>query len=1307
MLNICVSYSQEPFGAQFKSWVLSDATNDSRELAKADFQDRVLHTISRIDEQLIRNIKVIDSTIGAIYYQIQQDEKSLTGLDSLQATLQRARSARLAHYRLLEIENLLYFSSRLKTNLDSLGSPTYFYSLGLYHVGRETLLESYASIGEQFADNFQLKYQNDYTISFSTTINDGGDMTGGAEVGQPGMFTVLGGAIGTGVGGMAGGIGAIPGGVIGSVVGGSIDYFLGSKKAKEAQEKAEKEFKKQMKLLQEGIEDLPSQLTPVDSLLGYYKGYVKQFSDANSVIYQHIDTTLQLQQQRFKEIFSYNVRRQYLSHSQLTADRILQIEKTYMSLEELRNFYSNLSSINFTKDCNLMFNRLKAEDNWLRNSAMSKFDWLQRSEAFQDDLQFALLLVQQFLAEETYIPHQQYLKRLESELESMARNLPIHPILAEKSILKSLSTDRAQKFAPAPTQSSLEIASINEQSYPVMPNSIYAKAIQQSDFGFGLCFSGGGYTWCEGMNDGSYGDRFNNGGRTPVTDILGSSHDGGLRTFNVTATKQINSMKENIHNRVTKLKDDYSKLQAAMPEVREHYSLEIKHMTASALGLGTLSSGEISAFEQEFATTMPEIQQRLDQFMNQPLRSGLSDLKRDLKLQRLIKDQIPVANRPMSIFRIGNVDFGFPTEGGNPAIMQAWEREAGKQINLLKDIDRRISNNNDPVFNNRRDFDAFKDKLIQLDRLLNNVNNNGQFSFEDQQKISAHYLTQAIKMRYAASGNLPASELNPTDYPFLDRENLDLLKDLVDDFRQCNSDEADCASSYSAAIYQVYHNNTIASLRNNEGQSFNAVNLLQLATGSSSWEAVGPASSASTVNQAALLAMSGNIVIAARTDGMDTRIGILLPELPATGTQGSWKGLPVPLMFYLDEDKPDRSFGRDRMSVSFPEPDEVTFYTSRLLPSFNNKTIAIQDKGIRPFEYSDPVYGEKGTVPSILFSIQTNNGGVLQTLEQTIPLAGDYVGHIVKQYGNNSRQVFENIYAHRDEIYGAYPVAPEDLNSEENRQLQNLRQSVEWFEDKDKLLSNPEDLYYCETSRSLYNSCITEINKSDPLDRIKILDYYNQVEAALIKYHDDALDVFTMFTPGINDARDLYEFVTGMDLIKGEQLTIWQRGLSGAGLIIGSGAFYRQIDNLPYVSEVALKIAKEGIPDFKMIQMGDLQYCFQSKGGIYYERWSSKINNDRFTKIVEEHYLNPNKSRFNVNHHNEIPAMIDKAWQRAKDLHLVPTIGRDGNIRYIVNMDEVIGKKGETFINLIFEKGEGPFIVTAFPSLSGKYPRLD
>lgn len=49
--------------------------------------------------------------------------------------------------------------------------------------------------------------------------------------------------------------------------------------------------------------------------------------------------------------------------------------------------------------------------------------------------------------------------------------------------------------------------------------------------------------------------------------------------------------------------------------------------------------------------------------------------------------------------------------------------------------------------------------------------------------------------------------------------------------------------------------------------------------------------------------------------------------------------------------------------------------------------------------------------------------------------------------------------------------------------------------------------------------------------------------------------------PFANDARDIYELVTGYDLITGQRLNLFERSLAGMGMIAGSGKLYREVLN--------------------------------------------------------------------------------------------------------------------------------------------------
>ncbi|NEQ44066.1 MAG: hypothetical protein F6K00_11125 [Leptolyngbya sp. SIOISBB] len=55
------------------------------------------------------------------------------------------------------------------------------------------------------------------------------------------------------------------------------------------------------------------------------------------------------------------------------------------------------------------------------------------------------------------------------------------------------------------------------------------------------------------------------------------------------------------------------------------------------------------------------------------------------------------------------------------------------------------------------------------------------------------------------------------------------------------------------------------------------------------------------------------------------------------------------------------------------------------------------------------------------------------------------------------------------------------------------------------------------------------------------------------------LDIITGFTPFVNDARDLYELLTGKDMITGQSLQDWERAMALLGLILGSGVAWRKM----------------------------------------------------------------------------------------------------------------------------------------------------
>lgn len=75
-------------------------------------------------------------------------------------------------------------------------------------------------------------------------------------------------------------------------------------------------------------------------------------------------------------------------------------------------------------------------------------------------------------------------------------------------------------------------------------------------------------------------------------------------------------------------------------------------------------------------------------------------------------------------------------------------------------------------------------------------------------------------------------------------------------------------------------------------------------------------------------------------------------------------------------------------------------------------------------------------------------------------------------------------------------------------------------------------------------------------------EFYNTFQEGVRQDSINALDVITSFT----DTRDFYEFISGRDAIHGHELSWFGWGLTGVGLVIGSGKVYRELLNTEKVA---------------------------------------------------------------------------------------------------------------------------------------------
>ncbi len=174
-------------------------------------------------------------------------------------------------------------------------------------------------------------------------------------------------------------------------------------------------------------------------------------------------------------------------------------------------------------------------------------------------------------------------------------------------------------------------------------------------------------------------------------------------------------------------------------------------------------------------------------------------------------------------------------------------------------------------------------------------------------------------------------------------------------------------------------------------------------------------------------------------------------------------------------------------------------------------------------------------------------------------------------------------------------------------ELSDLKQSIEGLtskydlEDYDNLTKIPgTDIYSQSESQGYSSQEVTFYNTTGSDQELDLTQYYLEPERDDVQriginpkipedpdllndlenlLYESMFRIGVGFTPGINDATDLYELFTGKDFLTGNNLSAFERSLSGVGVIAGSGQGYRyanRVLNAPakYLPEFEKSIEK-------------------------------------------------------------------------------------------------------------------------------------
>lgn len=240
-------------------------------------------------------------------------------------------------------------------------------------------------------------------------------------------------------------------------------------------------------------------------------------------------------------------------------------------------------------------------------------------------------------------------------------------------------------------------------------------------------------------------------------------------------------------------------------------------------------------------------------------------------------------------------------------------------------------------------------------------------------------------------------------------------------------------------------------------------------------------------------------------------------------------------------------------------------------------------------------------------------------------------------------------------------------------ELSDIKKSIEGLtskydlEEYDNLIEIPGTGIYSQSESQGYNS--QEITFYNPTDRDQELDltqYYLEPERDDVQriginpkipedpyllsdleklLYESMLRIGVGFTPGINDVADLYELFTGKDFLTGNNLSTFERSLSGVGVIAGSGQGYRyanRVLNAPskYLPEFEKGIEKVGGRATGKLETLAVEGSFKSSRSRIVNKFSAEEVNARHIEIGN---APPYKKGTQV---SEIHSQVREKWVR-------------------------------------------------------------
>ena len=319
------------FGELMLAWAKQDAAQQSRELARLDFETRIQNYMLLTFEEANGKMAQLAADLDTAAARIRADEAAAS-TDSVLAAVARQHQATVLQADLFRIKTILEDVERLHGSLRAEPSRKTFESEGLHNVGRATLLASFADIGNASAASLADRYGVVVRVTYSES---NGQYEGSVEPTSSTGMTDAAAALAVHYAGTYGPFAAFA-------------YFIAKSEYDDA--KCRDRIEQQQEKYQDAIELLPQVIIQINEGFELYSRLYRAGQSNFREPSEQLLKTHTAASERWRDLFAANAQRLVAADTVLTAAKVDDLRNRFGTDDRVTRLFNGLGRIQMAAD---------------------------------------------------------------------------------------------------------------------------------------------------------------------------------------------------------------------------------------------------------------------------------------------------------------------------------------------------------------------------------------------------------------------------------------------------------------------------------------------------------------------------------------------------------------------------------------------------------------------------------------------------------------------------------------------------------------------------------------------------------------------------------------------------------------------------------------------------------------------------------------------------------------------------------------------------------------------------------------------